>query len=211
MIDLKTLYQVSYGLYIVSVKSDDVLNGCVINTCMQVTSENPIFSICLNRQNYTYELLKKSGKFSVSVLSEQADPSLIGNFGFSSGRGKNKFENCEYELIDNIPVISKGCCAALTFDVLSVQEVETHAIILGRLTNTVDFSSDNPMTYSYYHKVVKGKAPKGAPTYQEEKKPDGKVYVCSVCGYVYEGDLSKEPDTFVCPICGVPKDRFKKQ
>lgn len=210
MIDLTTLYQVSYGLYLVSVKDGEKLNGCVINTCMQITSENPIFSICLNRSNYTCELLKKAGKFSVSILSEKADPSLIGKFGFSSGREKDKFEGTAYQLIDDVPVVSDGCCAALTFDVLSVQEVETHAIILGRLTNTAEFSADTPMTYSYYHKVVKGKAPKGAPTYQEEK-PAAESYVCGVCGYVYEGDLSKEPGDYTCPVCGVSKDRFVKQ
>ncbi|MGI5958946.1 MAG: flavin reductase [Massiliimalia sp.] len=212
--DLTVLHDVTYGLYIVGAMDESQPVGCVINTCMQITSENPIFSISLNKGNYTYEVIHKTGRFSLSILSEKATGKLIGDFGFSSSRDRNKYEGHTYDMVEQLPVIKEGVCSALIFEVIQEVDMETHMVIFARLKDTVKLSSDPAMTYTYYHKVIKGKAPKSAPTYLEESgdtAPEAEKWVCSVCGYIYEGDLTKEPDSYVCPICGVGKDMFKKQ
>jgi rubrerythrin len=91
--------------------------------------------------------------------------------------------------------------------------METHEVYFGRLIDTKAGSHANPMTYAYYHRVRRGKAPKNAPTYRGDavEAPSNEVYVCSVCGYEYHGDITKEPETYVCPQCGFPKSAFVKK
>ena len=211
--DLTILHDVTYGLYIVGAMDGDQPVGCVINTCMQITSENPIFSVSLNKGNYTYEVIKKTGRFSLSLLSEKADGKLIGDFGFFSSRDRNKYEGHAYHLADGLPVVDEGSCSALLFEVVQEVDMETHMVIFARLKDTIRLSQDPAMTYTYYHKVIKGKAPKSAPTYLEEEAAPAasEKWVCTICGYIYEGDLTKAPDGYVCPICGVGKDMFKKK
>ena len=114
--------------------------------------------------------------------------------------------------MDGLPVVNENSCAQITAQVLTMTEMETHFVILARVQDAKVTSNYNPMTYKYYHEVIKGKAPKNAPTYQAPEKITNKeTWVCQVCGYIYEGDLTKEPDDFVCPICKQPKSMFKKQ
>ncbi len=211
--DLSVLNEVTYGMYVVSAKEGDRLNGCIINTCMQITSENPIFAISLNKQNLTYEMIKHTGRFALSILSEEVPGSVVAGFGYFSGREKEKFQNVSYQMVDDLPILNQHICGGLIFDVLSVQEMETHAVVFGRLKETVQGEKLEPMSYAFYHRVLKGKAPKTAPTYRapEAEKPKQERYVCDICGYVYEGDITKEPDDFVCPMCGVSKEHFIKQ
>ncbi len=209
--DLTALRSVSYGLYIVGVNYKGKQTGCVINTCMQLTSQNPLMAICLNRDNYTYQAIKETGVFSLSILSEQTDPAVIGTFGFKSGRDTNKFECIKSKEVDGAPILTENMCANLILKVENTVDAETHCLIIARLINTFVGEGKNPMTYSYYHKVIKGSAPKSAPTYQEnavEEKNDEVEYVCGVCGYVHKGEL---PDDFVCPICKVSKENFKRK
>lgn len=225
--DNTVLFDVSYGMYIVSANAGNTPGGCVVNTVSQITSEDPIFAISMNKDNYTYELIKESGSFSINIISESTNPSLIALFGFRSGKDTNKYERCNYEMIDNLPVIHENCTGSILCDLVSITEVETHCIILGRVKNLVRHNSLPPMTYSYYHKVVKGKASKNAPTYKSneglikrttlEESPanetptneDKVSYRCSVCGYIHEGDINELPDDYKCPICGVDKDLFE--
>ncbi|MBE6903796.1 MAG: hypothetical protein E7480_04220 [Ruminococcaceae bacterium] len=209
--DLSALRNVSYGLYIVGVNYEGKETGCVINTCMQLTSQNPLFAICLNKDNYTYQAIKQAGVFSLSILSEQTEPSVIGTFGFKSGRDTDKFAQVKRQQQDGTPILTENVCANLILKVEQIIDVETHCLITARLVNTVTGDSKNPMTYSYYHKVIKGSAPKSAPTYQENavvENEDSVEYVCSVCGYVHKGEL---PDDFICPICKVPKENFRRK
>lgn len=209
--DLSVLFNVSYGLYAVCTKEDERAVGCIINTCSQVTSESKIFSICLNKNNYTHDAILKSKKFSVSIISEETSPKVISELGFFSSRDKDKFEQIEYKWEEDLPVITDNTCGVMLFDVVDTKEMDTHTVIFGKLVDTIKISDNQAMTYDYYHKVVKGKAPKNAPTYQEDvkKEEDNEVtYVCSICGYKHKGDINKEGDDFRCPICGVTKDKF---
>ena len=208
--DLTLLHNISYGMYVVGARDGDHFGGCVINTCMQITSENPIFAISMNRQNHTYTLLEREKRFSLAVLSETTAPEVISAFGFFSGREQDKFRKFRYAVREGVPVLEENICVTLVLDVLQVVEMETHAAIFARLAGLIRGNGKTPMTYSYYHRVIKGKAPKNAPTYLAEEARQSSVrYVCEVCGYVYEGDSL--PEDYVCPVCGVDASHFRKE
>jgi len=206
---------ISYGVYVISTWDEGRPTGCTANSAMQITSDPATIAISINHSNYTNECIQKSGKFAISVLSEKSDPSIIGTFGFQSGREVNKFDNVSYQVKGYMPVVSDSC-AYITCDVINKMETETHTVFLGKVTDCDILSSDDPMTYAYYHKVIKGKSPKAAPTYlpdEEQQTEKTDQYVCSVCGYVYDGEIPFEelPDDYVCPRCKQPKSVFVKK
>lgn len=203
----------SYGVYIVSTMDDGRATGCTANSAMQITSSPATVAISINHDNYTNECINKFGLFSVSILAENSDPSLIGQFGFKSGRDNNKFMGVDFDIVEQVPVI-KDTCGYVVCKVIDKMETSTHTVFLGEVIEG-DIFDDNrqPMTYAYYHNVIKGKSPKNAPTYipDEDEKTETKVqkkFKCEVCGYVYEGD--ELPSDFKCPICGQGADRFKE-
>ncbi|AQS10235.1 high molecular weight rubredoxin [Clostridium saccharobutylicum] len=205
----------SYGVYIISTWDNGRATGCTANSAMQITSDPATIAISINHNNYTNKCIEESGNFAISILGENSDPSIIGIFGFQSGKDINKFDSVNYEIKGNMPIVMEGC-AYLTCKVINKMETDTHTVFLGKVLDADILSEDSPMTYSYYHKVIKGKSPKNAPTYIAENTPVEKKsekYVCSVCGYVYEGDNPFEelPDEYTCPICKQPKKAFKKQ
>ena len=215
--DLQALNNLSYGMYIVTTRKESKNVGCLINSAMQITSKNPIIAISLNKENYTNEVLKETRECALSILSEKTNPEVISKFGFLSSSETNKFENRNYKDIDNLPVILEDICAYIIGEVIRVIDAETHDIFLIRVKQTEKVSEESPMTYKYYHEKLKGKSPKKAPTYQEEReeKTTANRYQCSVCGYIY--DDSKEevkfedlPEDWTCPLCGVGKDKFVK-
>ena len=212
--DKKILRNISYGVYVVSTKYDNKDAGCIINTLTQITSENPLISISLNKNNYTSELLKKANKFIVAIISEDIDPNIISTFGFTSSKDVDKFANFSYEEVDGIKVLNKGICGYIVCEVKDIVDANTHEVIIAKVIDTKKYNENKEMTYRYYHEVIKGSAPKNAPTYEEkeEKKEEQvgkKKYVCDICGYEYltDGEL---PDDFVCPLCGADKSHFKE-
>lgn len=211
--DLTVLYKISYGMYILGTCENGQPSGCIINTFTQVTSENPIVAVCLNKNNYTYEVLRRTGRFSLSILSEETKRNAIAVFGFASGRDMNKFAHVQYTMEDGLPMVQENCCGWLTCNVLSMADMETHVLVTARLTGTRHGGAKKPMTYDYYYHVIKGRASKNAPTYQapQQIQTEKSRYVCDVCGYILEGDLEALPEDYVCPVCGVPKAHFQKQ
>lgn len=205
--DHSVLWKLSYGLYAIGTLDDKRDTGCIVNTVIQITSENPVIAISMNKNNFTYEAIERTGKFSISILSEKTNQNVIAKLGFCSGRDVDKFDGTfEYMYLDGLPVIKENAAGYLVANVMSTQETPTHFVILARVSNTLKGIDIPPMTYQYYHEVIKGKAPKNAPTYREEVVQD--KYVCDTCGYVYDGDISKEADDFVCPICKQAKSHF---
>ena len=197
--DKKIFRDISYGMYVVTSKD----SGCIINTLTQVTSENPAITISLNKENYTNEVIKKENTFVVSIISENVDKNIISTFGFQSSKDVDKFKNFEYETINNTKVL-KDTIGYLVCEVINIVDSGTHDIFIAKVIDTKKNNDDVPMTYKYYHEVIKGKAPSKAPTYVEEKEEG---YICDVCGYVHKKELT---DDFVCPICGVDASHFKK-
>lgn len=202
------LKNISYGVYVVSVKNEDKSTGCIVNSIMQVTSDTVALSI--NHQNYTNECVKKNKKFAISILAVDVNDNIIPIFGFQSGRDCYKFENIEKINIQGIDVIKDSIgylICELTGDII---ETDTHSLFLAKIIDGDILNKKEPMTYAYYHKVKKGTSPKTAPTYIEEKTAAKLAYKCKICGYIYEGDINLEDDTYVCPICKKPKSFFEK-
>ncbi len=213
--DMSVLWKLTYGMYALTAMDGARPTGCIINTAIQVTSANPTVAISLNRNNYTYDVIKKAGRFALSIISEETPQMVIACLGFCSGRDRDKFagDDFAWEMREGLPVVTDGTSGYLICEVVGSMEMETHFVIVARILSAEALSAKTPMTYKYYHEVVKGKAPKNAPTYQEEKPAAsvGARWVCGVCGYIYEGDLEQEPDDYKCPVCKQPKSVFKKQ
>ncbi|MEG2233805.1 MAG: flavin reductase [Oscillospiraceae bacterium] len=207
----------SYGLYIVTAMDGDRPVGCTANSAMQITSDPATIALSINHDNYTNGCIAKSGKFAISIIGEKSDSTLIGGFGFKSSKDTDKFEKVSHEFKDGVPVIT-DCCAYIVCKVINKMETATHTVFLGEVIDADVLSQKDPMTYAYYHRVIKGTSPKNAPTYIKEEKtmPESKndtKYVCSICGYVYDGEIPFEelPDDYVCPICGQPKSVFNAE
>lgn len=220
--DTNIFRKMSYGVYIVSSLDGERPTGCIANSIMQITSSPATVAVSMNHDNYTNGCIGKTGKFAFSIMAEDSDAGLIGNFGFRSGKDTDKFEHVDYEMVQGVPVV-KGTCGYVVCKVIDKMETSTHTVFLGEVVDAAVYGGmGDAMTYAYYHNVVKGKSPKNAPTYLQEEKEDesgkekgaeekeGKKakYVCQVCGYVYEGDVL--PEDYKCPICGVGADKFVK-
>ena len=215
--DMKVLQNLSYGLYTIGTLKYGRKVGCVVNTVFQVSADPALICISMNKDNFTHDCIKEEGRFSVSILSEDTDPAIIRAFGFQSSEKNDKYDGFKYDYVDKMPVMVQDISGYLICEVVSFTDAATHSLILAKVTNSGFVGKHKPMTYDYYHKVIKGKAPKNAPTYVEEvekeeaPKAEGKVsYYCDVCGYVYEGDITKEPDDYKCPLCHMDKSHFVK-
>lgn len=210
---------ISYGMYALGVKGENGPSASIVNTVMQVTSSPVNIAVCVNHGNYTNECIKKNGEFSVSVLSEDTSGTIIGALGFSSGRDSNKLLNVKHKVLrEGIPVLREDICCWFLCKVVSQVETVTHTVFIAEVISGSEETVGTPMTYDFYHKVIKGKAPKAAPTYQAEddnnnSEPHSK-YICTICGYVYDdpqNPFEELPDDWVCPICKHPKSVFKLQ
>ncbi|HHY41099.1 MAG TPA: High molecular weight rubredoxin [Syntrophaceticus sp.] len=226
--DLKALYSISYGLYVVASKDGERLNGQIANTVFQISNEPPTIAISINKQNLTHEFIMKSRVFTVSILDQETPLSLIGHFGFKSGREVDKFSEVKYQLTpQGLPYLVDNILAYIEAKVIKDVDAGTHTIFIGEITGAEVLKQGNPMTYAYYHQVKRGSTPPAAPTYHKddkEKRSNGMdKYECTVCGYVYdpeEGDpengiepgtaFEDLPDDWVCPVCGAGKDEFEK-
>ena len=203
----EVLKDFSYGVYVVSTVCGERPTGCIVNSIMQVTYDTVAISV--HHDNFTNKCIKDSGKFAVSILGVDVGENIIPVFGFKSGRDINKFENIDTINVKGLDIISDSV-GYVVCDVTDTLDTETHTIFLGKILEGELLKDQIPMTYAYYHAVKKGISPKNAPTYQEVVSKAKEAYRCKVCGYIYEGDLTKEPDTYVCPICKQPKSVFEK-
>lgn len=202
----EVLRKLSYGMYVISSKDENDKDvGCVVNTVVQITSKDPTIIVSINHDNYTNEVISKTNKFLISVLPTDIDKEIIGKFGYFSSRDTDKFSSIEYEELDGIKYI-KDSIGVMSCRVVNVMETATHTVFLASVNDEIMLNDKETMTYKYYHDVLKGKSPKNAPTYVEEEKSTKKVYKCQVCGYEVETD--NLPDDYVCPICGVKRDKF---
>ena len=225
--DIKTLYQVSYGMYVVASVKGDKFNGQISNTVFQITSEPPTVAVSINKQNLTHEFIRDSRVFAASILLQDTPLSFIGDFGFKSGRDIDKLAQVNYKVgKTGAPIVLDHTLGYLEVKVINEVDVGTHTIFTGELVEAETLRSGEPMTYAYYHIVKGGTAPKTAPTYIKEEKVVKKVakYRCTVCGYIYDPEMGDPdggiapgtpfeeiPDDWVCPVCGAAKSDFEKE
>lgn len=164
--DTTALFKLSYGMYIVSSKKENRFNGQVANTVFQVTAEPIVVGVSINKENLTHEFIENSGLLSISVLSEDTPMTFIGLFGFKSGRNVDKFDGTKYKMgVLGVPVVLEYSLAYLEARVIRKMDLGSHTLFIAEVVEAENLADGNPMTYEYYHRVKRGKAPKTAPTY----------------------------------------------
>lgn len=195
----KALQQLSYGLYVVSTKYDKKMNGCIINTVTQVTSDPTQIVLAVNKKNLTCDLIQKSGILTISVLSETAPFSLFQHFGFQSGRDTDKFVDYPFSITpQELPYLSGHTTAYLDCKVINATDLGSHVLFLASVSDCEMLSGEKAMTYSFYHEFVK----------PQPDAASAKGWRCVVCGYVYEGE--ELPPDFICPWCKHGVEDFEK-
>jgi rubredoxin/flavin reductase (DIM6/NTAB) family NADH-FMN oxidoreductase RutF len=234
-IDLQALFQLNYGMYIVSSAKADAVNGCIANTVFQLTPEPPIIAVSISRENLTHEYITNSGFFAVSVLAEDTPMKFIGMFGFRSGRDLDKFKQTAFKKgTTGCPIVLENTTGFVEAEVINKIDIDSHTLFIGKVLACEQFNNGKiAMTYNYYRDVKGGRTPRTAATYQEIKKSlkqkttvskgdKAMKYKCLMCGYIYDpakGDpengidpgteFEDLPDTWVCPECGAAKDEFE--
>jgi flavin reductase (DIM6/NTAB) family NADH-FMN oxidoreductase RutF/rubredoxin len=226
----ETLFKVTYGMYIVSSRDGDSLNGLIINTANQVTSSPPQVSINISKKNLTHDLIRKSRVFSISILRSDTPLNFIGNWGFKSGREKDKFQDINYKFaVTGAPIVIDHAIGYMDLKLVGELEVSTHTIFVGEVVESEIINDGEPLTYNYYRDVKGGQSSKNAPTYSgwadkpRINKDDHTKWVCNKCGYIYDplaGDLDRNitpftpflklPDGWVCPLCKAQKSDFSE-
>ncbi len=154
----------SYGVYIISCKNKDKITGCTVNSIMQITSSPATIALSVNRDNFTNSCINENKKFAVSILSEKSNPLAIGTFGFRSGRDFDKFAVIEHTFKNDLPIV-KDACGYLICEIKEKIETSTHTLFIADVIDGDILNNETPMTYAYYHNVIKGTSPKNAPTY----------------------------------------------
>ena len=199
----KAMFQLTYGLFVLTARMGEKDNGCIINTAGQVTAAPNRISITVNKDNLTHDMVMKSGKFNLSVISERADFEMFRHFGFQSGRTADKFagySSCRRSG-NGIYYITEGTNAYISTVTEQTIDLGTHTMFIASVED-MDLLADAPSaTYAYYHSSIKPKP--------EKSTESGRtVWRCTVCGYVYEGE--ELPEDFVCPVCRHPASDFEK-
>ncbi|MCR5108411.1 MAG: flavin reductase [Lachnospiraceae bacterium] len=200
----KTMYRLSYGLFVVTAYNGKD-NGCITNTAIQVTSEPNRISIAVNKGNYTHDMIKESGNFTVSIISEEADFELFKHFGFRSGRDVDKFadfKDCRRGDHGTM-IITRGTNGYISARVVNSVDLGTHTLFIADVVDMDVLSDARSATYEYYQNNIKPK-PEAV-----SKTPDGQtVWRCTICGYEYVGE--ELPEDFICPVCKHPASDFEK-
>ena len=165
-IDRRAFKDLSYGLYIVTSRDQEKINGQIVNTAIQVTSDPPRLAVIINKKNLTHAIITKSRIFAVSVLEESTPLTFIGPFGFRSGRDIDKFAKVLFkEGVTGCPLVTDHALSVVEAKVFDQIDLGTHTIFVGDVVNSEVIKDGRPLTYQYYHENLKGKSPPNAPTY----------------------------------------------
>ena len=194
-LDPTALFTLSYGLYVLTAREGGRDLGCIVNTVTQLTENPTRIAVSVNKQNFTNEVIQRTGVFNVSVLTEAAPMDLFRHFGFQSGRDVDKFAGRTDPVSENgLRYISGPANALISGKVEQAIDCGTHMLYIALVTEARKLSDAPSMTYAYYFANVK---PKPQPKPAEDKPRRG--FVCRICGYFYEGD--ELPPDFICPLC----------
>lgn len=203
--DKKAMYKLSYGLCLLAVREGDRDNACVVNTAIQAASEPNQLAICVNKANFTHDMLARTKKFTISILDRMADLEIFRHFGFQSGRDRDKFKgftDCARGE-NGLYYITKSTNAYISVRVEHTLDLGSHTLFVGEVTAMEVLGDVESMTYDYYIEHVKEKPEAIGQT------PDGRtIWRCSVCGYEYVGE--EIPEDFICPTCHHTAFYFEK-
>ena len=194
----KAMYNLTYGLFILTAKDGGKDNGCVVNTVTQVTSEPNRIAVAVNKSNFTHDMIMKTKTFNVSVLAENSKFETYKHWGFQSGRDTDKAESISFKRSANgLIYLAEETNAFISASVVSTVDLGTHTLFIADVTDCEILSDVPSVTYGFYQKNIKPK-----PAAQEKKKG----FICTICGYIYEGETL--PPDFICPICKHPASDF---
>lgn len=231
--DNKAFEKLTYGVYIVAAGKGAATNAFVATTAIQVTNDPLQIAVACNKKNFTREFIDFHKNFSVSVLKQNYTPSVLGNFGFRSGRDADKFADIQpiFGQYTGVPIVEDDCIAWFECELVQQIDLGSHILYIGKVLDSKVLSDEQPLTYAYYHEVKRGATPKNAPHGVVVDAPaapvvaaesGGKKYRCSVCGYIYDPEVGDPdggiapgtafediPDTWKCPLCGVSKNDFE--
>lgn len=188
--DMTALFNIGYGLYVVTSNDGKKDNGLIVNTVTQVTNTPNRIAVTINKETYSHHVIKQTGKMNINCLTEDAPFAVFEKFGFVSGRNVDKFAECEPLRSDNgLVFLPRYINSFMSLKVEQYVDLDTHGMFICSITEARVLSDRETMTYTYYQDNVKPKP-------ETEGK---KGYVCKICGYVYEGEVL--PEDFVCPLC----------
>lgn len=200
--DKKALYQLTYGVFLLSTKAGEKVNGCITNTCIQVANSPTRVAISVLNTNYTCDLIKESGIFALSLLDNTCTFQTIKHFGFQSGRDVDKFDGLTLPTdVNGVPYLAWQTTAVISCKVLESTDLGSHTLFIAEVVDAKLLNDNAPLTYADYQANVKPKPQE----VKKEKKIVG--WRCKICNYVYEG--SELPADFTCPLCGHDKDDFE--
>lgn len=188
--DLTALFNIGYGLYVVTSNDGKKDNGLIVNTVTQVTNAPNRLAVTINKESYSHHIIKQTGKMNINCLTVDAPFTVFEAFGFVSGRHVDKFANCTPLRSDNgLVFLPRYINSFMSLKVEQYVDLDTHGMFICSVTEARVLSERETMTYAYYHANVKPKP-----------ETDGKKgFVCKICGYIYEGD--ELPEDFICPLC----------
>ncbi len=201
----KAMYKLSYGLFVVTAREWGKDNGCIINTAIQAASTPNQISICVNKDNLTHDMIMNTGVFTISVISKEATFDLFKHFGFQSGKTVDKFAdytNCKRGE-NTLYYITEGTNAYISVKVTKTQDLGSHTMFIGEITDMEVLSDAPSATYEYYMNEIKPK-PQAVGTTESGQT----VWRCTICGYEYVGE--ELPEDFICPLCKHPASDFEK-
>lgn len=200
--DKKALYQLTYGVFLLSTKAGDKVNGCITNTCIQVANSPTRVAISVLNTNYTCDLIKESGIFALSLLDNTCTFQTIKHFGFQSGRDVDKLDGLTLPTdVNGVPYLAWQTTAVISCKVLESTDLGSHTLFIAEVVDAKLLNDNAPLTYADYQANVKPKPQE----VKKEKKIVG--WRCKICNYVYEG--SELPADFTCPLCGHDRDDFE--
>lgn len=198
MMDDNAMQKLSYGLFVVTAHEGGKDNGCITNTVSQVTIKPNRITLAVDKSNYTHDMIVRTGKFNVSILSEDASFDTFKHWGFQSGRTIDKAAGIEFSRADNgVIYITSGVNAILCAKVDNTIDLGTHSLFIASVEEAFCLNETPSATYTYYHEHIKP-----AP-----EKPKKKGWICVICGYIYEGEIL--PEDYICPLCKHPASDFK--
>ena len=203
-VDPIAIQKFSYGLFVLTARSGDKDNGCIINTAAQLTSSPNRINIAVNKANFTHDMILNTGVFNNSVLAENTSFDTFKRFGFASGKDTDKFEGFlenTARSANGLLYVTAGTNAFMSAKVIEAHDYGSHTLFVAELTEAEVLRDEPSVTYAYYFEHIK---PKPQPKIEEEKHG----YVCKICGYVYEGETL--PPDFICPLCKHGAEDFEK-
>ena len=217
--DLEALYKLTHGLYVLGGSKDGRLVGSIVDAVMQVANKPVVVALSCSNTSYTKECIESSGEFSLSVLCKDVDPFVVANFGFQTSREVNKWDNVKSVQKDGLPYLYDSL-AHFRCKILSQNRFESNTLFVAEVVEASRCRDGDPLTYLDYRSYFKTDVMESFKKFIAEKekkmgsdKNNGKKWVCTVCGYVYDEETPFEdlPEDWVCPLCGVDKSFFELQ